>query len=43
LGAVETQINNANNEKEKHVKHRATIEEEVINIKKTLKTQVSIN
>ena len=40
LGAVETQVINANNEKEKHVKHRATIEEEVNNIKKTLKTQV---
>jgi len=40
LGAVETQVIKANNEKEKHVKHRATIEEEVNNIKKTLKTQV---
>jgi len=31
---------NANNEKERHIKHRATIDEEVQNIKKTLKTQV---
>lgn len=41
LGAVETQVVNANNEKERHNKHRTTIEEEVQNIKKTLKSQVS--
>ena len=40
LGAVETQVVNANNEKERNIKHRAAVEEEVQNIKKTLKTQV---
>lgn len=40
LGAVETQVMNANCEKEKHIKHRVAIEEEVLNIKKTLKSQV---
>jgi len=40
LGAVETQMVNANSEKERHLKHRFSIEEEVANIKKTLKNQV---
>ncbi|KAI9565060.1 hypothetical protein GHT06_008808 [Daphnia sinensis] len=40
LGAVETQVMNANCEKERHIKHRATIDEEVLNIKKTLKSQI---
>lgn len=43
LGAVENQMVNANNEKERHIKHRATIDEEVQNIKKTLKTQVVVH
>ena len=42
LGAVETQMGNANGEKERHLKHRFSIEEEVANIKKTLKTQVTV-
>lgn len=41
LGAVEAQVVSANNEKERNIKHRAAIEEEVHNIKKTLKTQVN--
>lgn len=41
LGAVEAQVVNANNEKERHLKHRAAVEEEVHNIKKTLKAQVN--
>jgi len=40
LGAIETQVVNANSEKERHIRHRANIEEEVTNIKKTLKSQV---
>lgn len=40
LGAVEAQVINANVEKERHIKHRTAIEEEIVNIKKTLKTQV---
>ncbi len=42
LGAVETQMVNANSEKERHLKHRFSIEEEVANIKKTLKNQVTV-
>ena len=41
LGAVETQVMNANCEKEQHIKHRAAVDEEVLNIKKTLKSQVN--
>ena len=40
LGAVETQVMNANCAKEKHIRHRVAIEDEVLNIKKTLKSQV---
>jgi len=40
LGAIETQVVSANSEKERHNKHRASIEEEVTNIKKNLKSQV---
>lgn len=43
LGAVETQVINANVEKERHIKHRTSIEEEIINIKKALKSQVLDN
>nr|CAH0108006.1 unnamed protein product [Daphnia galeata] len=40
LGAVETQVMNANCAKEKHIRHRVAIEDEVLNIKKTLKSQI---
>ncbi|PSN48232.1 hypothetical protein C0J52_03596 [Blattella germanica] len=39
LSCVETQINRANAEKNRRVKHKEAIEQEIINIKKTLKTQ----
>ncbi|XP_046389929.1 COP9 signalosome complex subunit 7a isoform X1 [Ischnura elegans] len=39
LSCVETQINRANAEKNRRVKHKEAIEQEVVNIKKTLKTQ----
>lgn len=40
LGAVETQVNKANNLKENFMRHKASVDEEIQNIKKTLKTQV---
>jgi len=40
LGAIETQVVSANSEKERHNKHRQSIEDEVTNIKKNLKSQV---
>ncbi|PNF31470.1 COP9 signalosome complex subunit 7a [Cryptotermes secundus] len=39
LSCVETQINRANAEKNRRLKHKEAIEQEIINIKKTLKTQ----
>ncbi|RZF35787.1 hypothetical protein LSTR_LSTR013748, partial [Laodelphax striatellus] len=39
LACVETQINRANSEKNRALKHKDEIEQEVINIKKALKTQ----
>ncbi|GLV32414.1 COP9 signalosome subunit 7 [Carabus blaptoides fortunei] len=39
LGCVEVQIQRANTEKNKVVKHKEVIEQEIVNIKKTLKTQ----
>ncbi|XP_066997996.1 COP9 signalosome complex subunit 7a isoform X2 [Anabrus simplex] len=39
LSCVETQINRANLEKNRRLKHKEAIEQEVSNIKKTLKTQ----
>ncbi|KAG8229937.1 hypothetical protein J437_LFUL011081 [Ladona fulva] len=40
LSCVESQINRANSEKNRRVKHKEAVEQEVVNIKKTLKTQV---
>ncbi|GLH04825.1 hypothetical protein R5R35_003585 [Gryllus longicercus] len=39
LSCVETQINRANTEKNRRLKHKEAIEQEIVNIKKTLKTQ----
>jgi len=39
LSCVETQINRANAEKNRRLKHKEAIEQEIINIKKTLKAQ----
>lgn len=39
LSCVETQINRANAEKNRKLKHKEGIEQEIVNIKKTLKTQ----
>lgn len=40
LSCVETQIHRANNEKNKNVQRKTDIEQEIVNIKKTLKTQL---
>lgn len=40
LSCIEVQINRANAEKNKMLKHRETVEQEIVNIKKTLKSQV---
>ncbi|KAF4529671.1 hypothetical protein B566_EDAN010756 [Ephemera danica] len=43
LGCVETQILRANTERSRRLKHKEGIEQEVANIKKTLKTQTQDN
>ncbi|XP_046995186.1 COP9 signalosome complex subunit 7a [Schistocerca americana] len=39
LSCVEMQINRANSEKNRRLKHKEAVEQEIVNIKKTLKTQ----
>ncbi|XP_045475416.1 COP9 signalosome complex subunit 7b isoform X2 [Harmonia axyridis] len=41
LSCVETQIQRANEEKNKNIQRKSDIEQEIVNIKKTLKTQLS--
>lgn len=43
LGCIERQVNKANTEKNNRIKHREQIEQEIANIKKTLKTNTSEN
>ncbi|CAD7094248.1 unnamed protein product [Hermetia illucens] len=41
LACIEEQINRANTEKARRIKHKEQIEQEIINLKKTLKTQLT--
>lgn len=43
LACIESQVNKANNEKNQKIKHREAIEQEIANIKKTLKTNAVEN
>ncbi|KAL0277164.1 UNVERIFIED_CONTAM: hypothetical protein PYX00_004534 [Menopon gallinae] len=43
LACIETQVIKANNEKNQRIKHRESIEQEIANIKKTLKTNTVEN